>query len=154
LFTYFHFSNYVENTVDETHRQHRKRGVLGLADGKNSLGIWDYLRLLLAMGKGKTDPHGGYIFADQAQFCQQLIYGLGCLGMTDLLATMTHHPDYSCYCDQVRQTQPQLQSQQQERIAQLQCLSALCASHQLQVLLSPERYNVDVLQGRSNRLGY
>jgi pimeloyl-ACP methyl ester carboxylesterase len=154
LFTYFDFSNYVESAVNAASTPSSNRGVLGLADGKNSLGIWDYLRLLLAMGKGKTDPHGGYIFAEQAQFCQQLIYGLGCLGMADLLATMAHHPDYAVYRDRVHQAQPQLQPQQQERLAQLQCFSALCASHQLQVLLSPERYNVDVLQGQANRVGY
>jgi Alpha/beta hydrolase of unknown function (DUF900) len=153
LFTYFDCTDYQEMIVDPKTGQAKRRGILGLAEGKRSLGYLDLLRLTIGLAQGTIDPHGGYL-RDEAKFCQELIYGLGYLGFAGLLDRFATAPEYADHHAQVCQQYSHLQSQQQQRIALLRVFSDLNADRGIQVLLSPERYNVEVLTGKPNRCGY
>jgi hypothetical protein len=154
LFTYFDCTDYVEELLDPETKQPIKRGVLGLAEGKYSLGLWDYVRLIRLTIQGKLDPHGGYIFRGEAQFVKRLIYGLGCVGFAGLLQDVESEAEYQEDLSKIMGQCPGWQPLQQRRKAQSLTLSRLCEKYQLQVMLSPERYNMDILIGRSNRQGY
>jgi hypothetical protein len=156
LFTYFDCTDYVEAMPDPNTQQLVKRGVLGLAEGKYSLGLWDYLRLIKLTIQGKLDPHGGYIFRSEAQFVKRLIYGLGCVGFAGLLQNMESEAEYQQYLldIQASDVESPIVSMQQKRTAQSLMLSHLCQRHQLQVLLSPERNCADILTWKPDRQGY
>jgi pimeloyl-ACP methyl ester carboxylesterase len=153
LFTYFDCTDYQEWVVDPKTGKSRRQGLLGLAEGKANLGYWDLWRLTIAMAQGKVDPHGGYL-RDEAKFCNELIFGLGCLGFAGLLDRFADRPEYLAQHQQVCQMYGHLQPTQQQRIALLTIFSQLNADRGIQVLLSPERYNVEVLAGKPNRCGY
>jgi hypothetical protein len=153
LFTYFDCTDYYETIVDPKTGIPRRQGILGLATGKRHLGYGDLLRLTIAMAQGKIDPHGGYL-SDNAQFCRELIYGLGLLGFAGLLDRFDQSPEYAAYHTQICAQHQNLDSQQQQRMALLRVFSQITADRGMQVLLSPERYNVEVLTGKANRCGY
>jgi hypothetical protein len=153
LFTYFDCTDYQETIVDPKTGQAKRRGILGLAEGKRSLGYLDLLRLTIGLAKGTIDPHGGYL-RDEAKFCHELIYGLGYLGFAGLLDRFATAPEYANHHAQVCQQYSHLEPQQQQRIALLRVFSQVNADRGIQVLLSPERYNVEVLTGKPNRCGY
>ena len=119
LFTYFDCTDYTDRTTDGNSK---KRRVL-------SLGIWRweprslyYLRLIIAYALGIKDTHGGYF---QGEFSQQLIYRLAFLGFGGFLDSLD--PD--------------------SRTSALDYLSQECRQKKIQVILSPERYKVDILGG-------
>jgi Alpha/beta hydrolase of unknown function (DUF900) len=153
LFTYFDCTDYQESVVDPKTGKSTRQGLLGLAEGKANLGYWDLWRLTIAMAKGTVDPHGGYL-REEAKFCNELIFGLGCLGFAGLLDRLADRPEYAAQHQQVCQMYGNLQTEQQQRIALLTIFSQLNADRGIQVLLSPERYNVEVLAGKPNRCGY
>ncbi len=153
LFTYFDCTDYQEMIVDPKTGQAQRRGILGLAAGKRSLGYLDLLRLTIGLAPGTIDPHGGY-WGDHAKFCHELIYGLGYLGFAGLLDRFATAPEYADHHAQVCQAYSHLESQQQQRIALLRVFSNMNADRGIQVLLAPERYNVEILSGKPNRCGY
>jgi Alpha/beta hydrolase of unknown function (DUF900) len=153
LFTYFDCTDYQETIVDPKTGITQRRGLLGLAKGKRHLGYGDLLRLTIAMAQGKIDPHGGYLSPD-ATFCRELIYGLGVLGFAGLLDRLDKAPEYAAYHTQICAQNPNWDNQQKQRMALLRVFSQVTADRGMQVLLSPERYNVEVLTGKANRCGY
>jgi hypothetical protein len=153
LFTYFDCTDYQESIVDPKTGITQRQGILGLVTGKRHLGYLDLWPLLIAMAQGKIDPHGGYLSGD-AKFCRELIYGLGVLGFAGLLDRFDQSPEYAAYHAQVCEQHQQLESKQQTRIALLRVFSAVNADRGIQVLLSPERYNVEVLDRKADRCGY
>jgi hypothetical protein len=153
LFTYFDCTDYQESIVDAKTGIRKRQGLLGLAAGKRHLGYLDLWQLVIAMAQGKIDPHGGYL-SDEATFCRELIYGLGVLGFAGLLDRLATVPEYAAHHTQVCAQYPEYAAQQQQRMALLQVFSAVNADRGIQVLLSPERYNVEVLTGQANRCGY
>jgi Alpha/beta hydrolase of unknown function (DUF900) len=153
LFTYFDCTDYQETIVDPKTGIPQRQGILGLVTGKRHLGYWDLWRLLIAMTQGKIDPHGGYLSGD-ARFCRELIYGLGVLGFAGLLDRFDQSPEYANHHAQICAQHPQLDAKQQARMALLQVFSAVNTDRGIQVLLSPERYNVEVLDKKADRCGY
>ncbi|NJN49751.1 MAG: alpha/beta hydrolase, partial [Alkalinema sp. RL_2_19] len=122
LFTYFDCTDYQEVIADPQTGVRKPQGILGLATGKASLGYLDLIKLAIALAQGKLDPHGGYL-QDRAKFSRQLIFGLGYLGFGGLLDRLVDAPDYAdCYA-QVCEQQPNLQPQQQQRLAAVQVFS-------------------------------
>jgi hypothetical protein len=156
LFTYFDCTDYVEMMPDPNTQQLVNRGVLGLAEGKYSLGLWDYIRLIKLTLQNKLDPHGGYIFRSEARFVKRLIYGLGCVGFAGLLQNMESEAECQQYLLDIQTSDvvPSIVTIQQKRTAQSLVLSNLCKRHQLQVLLSPERNCADILTWKPDRQGY
>lgn len=148
LFTYFDCTDYVEMYPERPNSKPKRMGVLTYALGKSSLSFWDYVALTLAFATGKIDTHGGY-FNDgdatdpakagekwtkpEAVLSKQLIYGLACLGFQGLLESMT---SYSSNMSN---------DHLQHRKIGLQEFSNLCRAKGIQVLLSVERYNRDIL---------
>jgi hypothetical protein len=83
------------------------------------------VRLSIAYALGIKDTHGGYF---QGQFSQQAIYRLAFLGFGDFLDSLN----------------------QKDRMSALDYLSQKCYQNKVQVILSPERYEVDILgRGRA-----
>jgi pimeloyl-ACP methyl ester carboxylesterase len=154
LFTYIDCTDYCEIVCDPKTQKMRSRGIVSLATGKTNLSLWDFCTLLIAFARQKIDPHGGYLFCGEAEFSKRLIYGLGCLGFAGLLDTYAQQPQFAACLAQMQAQYPRLQPEQLQRLASLQLFSQACQSRGIQVLLSPERYNVDVLAGRRNRQGY
>jgi pimeloyl-ACP methyl ester carboxylesterase len=154
LFTYIDCTDYRELVRDPKTNRIRSRGIVSLAKGKTSLNFWDFCALVIAFARQQIDPHGGYLFQREAEFSKRLIYGLGCLGFADLLDSFAGDVEFPACLAQIQAQSPRLKDEQQKRLALLQILSHQCQSHSIQVLLSPERYNVDVLSGKPNRQGY
>jgi hypothetical protein len=117
LFTYFDCTDYTDWTTEPNSKQRR---VLTLTKWRWELRWIYYLRLIIAYGLGIKDTHGGYF---QGQFSQQLIYRLAFLGFGGFLDSL--NPD--------------------NRLVALEHLSQECRQKKIQVLLSPERYEVDIL---------
>ncbi|HAA27283.1 MAG TPA: hypothetical protein DCE56_05865 [Cyanobacteria bacterium UBA8553] len=118
LFTYFDCTDYTDRL---TNQSSQKKRVL-------SLEMWNweprslyYLRLIIAYSLGIKDTHGGYF---QGEFSQQLIYRLAFLGFGGFLDSLD--PD--------------------SRTSALDYLSQECRQKKIQVILSPERYEVDMLE--------
>jgi hypothetical protein len=160
LFTYFDCTNYAE-TVCLPNQQRPdqprmvRRGIVSRALGKVSLNFWDYCALVWDFSKGRIDPHGGYIFCGDAVFSKRAIYGLGCLGFEGFLDTMKSEGNYASTLAAIQQSRPDLVNDHQvERTAQLRVLSGLCADRGIQVLLAPERYQVNIMQGTVDRTQY
>jgi Alpha/beta hydrolase of unknown function (DUF900) len=160
LFTYFDCTNYAE-TVCLPNQQRPdqprmvRRGIVSRALGKVSLNFWDYCALVWDFSKGRIDPHGGYIFCGDAVFSKRAIYGLGCLGFEGFLDTMKSEGSYASTLAVIQQSRPDLVNDHQvERTAQLRVLSGLCADRGIQVLLAPERYQVNIMQGTVDRTQY
>jgi hypothetical protein len=147
LFTYFDCTDYVEIYPERPNSKPKRMGVLTFALGKTSLSFWDYVVLTWAFATGSIDTHGGYFnngdatdsskarkkwTKPEAALSKQLIYGLACLGFQGMLESMTSYSsDMS--------NDPQL------RKVGLQEFSSLCEAKGIQVLLSIERYNRDIL---------
>jgi Alpha/beta hydrolase of unknown function (DUF900) len=153
LFTYFDCTDYQETIVDPKTGIAQPKGILGLAEGKRSLGYLDLLRLTIAAAQKKIDPHGGYL-RNEAKFCHELIYGLGYLGFAGVLDRMEQTPEYPACHAAVGADHEYMDAHQQSRLAKLQVFSQLNTDRGIQVLLSPERYDVEVLSGKPDRSGY
>ncbi len=117
LFTYFDCTDYTDQTTD---RNSKKRRVLSLEMWRWEPRSLYYLRLIIAYALGIKDTHGGYF---QGELSQQLIYRLAFLGFGGFLDSLD--PD--------------------SRTSALDSLSQECRQKKIQVILSPERYEVDIL---------
>lgn len=118
LFTYFDCTDYTDETIG---RNSRKRRVLTLQKWRWEPRWIYYLRLIVAYGLGIKDTHGGYF---HGQFSQQVIYRLAFLGFCGFLDSL----------------------KQENRTSALNYLSQECLQKRIQVILSPERYQVDILE--------
>jgi Alpha/beta hydrolase of unknown function (DUF900) len=154
LFTYFDCTNYQEEIRDATTGETKKIGIVSQALGQRSLSTKDYFALTMDFFAGKIDPHGGYIFNPNAQFSKQAIYGLACLGFEGFLDSLQRDPLFPSVLADMQHKQPHLVAAQQVKLAALQMLSQRCADRGIQVLLAPERYQVNVLGQAQNRDGY
>ncbi|MBD2327384.1 alpha/beta hydrolase [Alkalinema sp. FACHB-956] len=163
LFTYFDCTNYQELVIDPKTGQraiHPKtgqpmtKGIVSRASGKTSLDFLDYVALLVDSARQKVDPHGGYIFSADARFTKRLIYGLACLGWQGFLESLQQEAAFPEVLVQVQQDYPDLKEPQQHWLASLQVLNILCEARGLQVLLSPERYQSDIMGHPRDRYGY
>jgi len=117
LFTYFDCTDYIDQTIEPNSK---KRRVLSLKKWRWEPRWIYYVRLIIAYGLGIKDTHGGYF---RGQFSQQLIYRLAFLGFGGFLDSL--NPD--------------------ERATALNYLSQECRQKKIQIILSPERYKVDIL---------
>jgi Alpha/beta hydrolase of unknown function (DUF900) len=154
LFTYFDCTNYKEKYIDPKTNQQKEIGIVSKAIGKPFLSFWDYLSLSLDFFTGKVDTHGGYIFSPQADLSKRLIYGLSCLGFEKFLASLETDPLFPKSLEEIKVQRSDLTPIQQKELALLQTLSYLCGGKGVQVLLAPERYEVDILGGAFDRDGY
>ena len=155
LFTYFDCTNYCEFVPNPKTKIPERKGILTRALNKTSLELVDYTLLCKDFIQGKCDPHGGYIFSGDADFTKRAIYGLACLGWSGFLETLQAEPDYDKYVQQAQQDRPiDLNPLQQHELARLFTLDALCNSKGVQVLMSPERYQVNVLDQEFDRSAY
>ena len=117
LFTYFDCTDYTDRTTDQNSKRRR---VLTLKKWSwEPHGLY-YLRLIIAYALGIKDTHGGYF---QGEFSQQLIYRLAFLGFGGFLDSLN----------------------QDSRTSALDYLSQECRQRKIQVILSPERYEVDIV---------
>lgn len=125
LFTFFDCTDY----RDVTDKNSKPRGILTFAKKKLVLNLGDYLKLSLASFRKKLNVHGGYF---QGNFSKQVVYRLAFLGFSGLLESLPAN-------------------QQKNGFNAEQALISLdneLERKQIKVLLSPLRYQVDIL--RSN----
>jgi Alpha/beta hydrolase of unknown function (DUF900) len=122
LFTYFDCTDYTDKI---TKLNSKKRRILTIVKWRYEPRWIYYLRLSIAYALGIKDTHGGYF---QGEFSQQAIYRLAFLGFGGFLDSLN----------------------QQDRMLALDYLSQQSAQNKIQIMLSPERYEVDIL-GRGRR---
>jgi pimeloyl-ACP methyl ester carboxylesterase len=154
LFTYFDCTNYRETIPDPKTGKPTSKGIVSLATGKASLNFWDFCTLIWAFSRGKLDPHGGYIFTQEAHLSKYLIYGLGTLGLQGLLNQERQQPQFAALRQQMAETHGHLTPNQQEHLALNLLFSQRCQAQGVQVLLAPERYQTDVLGEICDRRNY
>ncbi len=154
LFTYFDCTNYRETITDPKTGKPISKGIVSLATGKASLHFWDFCALIWAFSRGKLDPHGGYIFTPEAKLSKYLIYGLGTLGFKGLLNEERQHPKFTALLQQMAETHGHLTIAQQEKLALNLLFSQRCQNQGIQVLLAPERYQMDILGEDCDRRNY
>lgn len=104
-------------------------GKVSFARQKPALNLWGYVILTLAYFSGIVDTHGGYF---QGEFSKKTMYKLAFLGFKGLLNSV----EGSTLSEQLKD------------------LSEKCERKQIQVVLAPERYEVDILGGERDRSGY
>ena len=102
----------------------------------------------------KCDPHGGYIFDDRADFTKWAIYGLAGLGWQGFVKNLDTDPKFQEALDTVVKTRSDLTVDQQRKVACLFILSHQCDEKGVQMLLSPERYQVDLMGEMLDRSAY
>lgn len=168
LFTYFDCTEYQDFTDYNSQGQTNIHTVLIKDKQRSPLSLIEYAKLFFAFvtftpqkfPQGR-DTHGGY-FA--GKFSKLLIYRLAFVGFQGLLDSLVVEPpetfgtqllppsDLSAEIDRVRSMgdadmpPPQhLIRQREKRQAALRYLSWLCEQKRIQVVASPERYQVDVL---------
>ncbi len=142
LFTYVDCTDYIDRT-NYVGCEGEEMSVLSFAHDKIALSIWDYTRLTVSYFIGFApivlntpwlrklflyrDVHGGYFNGD---FSSQAIYGIAFLGFQGFLKSLN----------------PEMPADTAEqRLQMLGHFSDLCNQKQIQVWLSPNRYQVDVL---------
>lgn len=123
LFTYFDCTDYTDKTIEPNAK---KRQVLTLKRWRWEPRWIYYLRLAIAYALGIKDTHSGYF---QGQFTQKAMYRIAFLGFGGFLDSIS-----------------------QERISALHCLSQECCQRKIQVILSPERYYVDLLRHKREQV--
>ncbi len=169
LFTYFDCTEY----RDKLDSQQKESYVLLLDGQRSPLKLLDYLRLLMAFAAGKRDVHGGYFQGPFARLLIYRLAFVGFQGLLDsLLQTppealdiltplpnslstelmRTQSPSSSpATSDELFLRSPLLDEPsyqtplQKKRLVALQYLSWVCTQKQIQVAVSPERYQVDIL---------
>ncbi|HEY9633412.1 MAG TPA: hypothetical protein V6D14_08400 [Coleofasciculaceae cyanobacterium] len=117
LFTYFDCTDYTDRTIEPNSK---KRRILTLAKWRWEPRLFYYFRLIIAYSLGIIDTHGGYF---QGESSQQLMYRLAFLGFGGFLDSL--NPE--------------------NRISALNYLAQECHQKKIQMILSPERYQVDIL---------
>lgn len=155
LFTVFDCTDYSEFLPREEGKEAKRIGLLSCVRGKRSLNLLDYFWLTLATARGHIDTHSGYFQPGnpehkspnqatniEAYVSKQLIYGLACLGFKPFLESLSTGVD--------------THAAQTDAEKNLEALSSLCESRQIQVLLAAERYKQDVLEIETagDRIGY
>lgn len=148
LFTYFDCTEYRDRVGD------RDAYVLILDNQRSPLKLFAYLRLFVAYATEKRDVHGGYF---HGEFAKLLMYRLAFVGFAGLLDSVLMLKPETCFIrnapdsalqadlDRVLQLDP-IQDLQERRKVALRYFAWLCEQKQLQVAVSPERYQVDIMQ--------
>jgi Alpha/beta hydrolase of unknown function (DUF900) len=154
LFTYFDCTNYCETVPNPKTGQLQTVGVITRALGKTSMGFWDYFWLTMDFFAGKIDPHGGYIFSPIADFSKRSIYGVACLGWTGFMESLESDAEFDSALQALQSSRPELTPRQHKQLAGLRVLHQACEKRGIQVLLSPERYEVDVMGRLCDRTDY
>ena len=144
LITYFDCTDYLDCTNDED----KEQGVLSDAKKRPALLMKDYIPLTLATFMRKKNVHGGYF---DGKFSQRAIYQLAFLGFKGFLNTFPLS----------EQTPTQHLDEDSHEIAEKVLLEKklgqfhqMCCEKQIQVVLAPERYSVDILKEKRNRFEY
>lgn len=141
LFTYFDCTDYTGYTLK---RQNSRQRVLTLKRGNWEPKWLYYLRLIFAYAFGIKDTHGGYF---EGIFTRKLMYRLTFLGFAGLLDSFVP--------EQSQELQPPATNNAEQlrdiRLVALAILDEKCEDKKIQVLLSPERYEVGIL-GRDRAL--
>ena len=145
LFTYFDCTNYQECLTNPKTKKLEPKGILTRALNKTSLDMGDYTLLCKDVIQQKCDPHGGYIFDDRADFTKWAIYGLAGLGWCGFVENLETDPKFQDALDRMVKTRSDLTADQQRKVACLFVLSHQCDEKGVQMLLSPERYQVDLM---------
>ena len=154
LFTYFDCTNYQECLPNPKTQKLEPKGILTRALNKTSLDMGDYTWLCSDVIQQKCDPHGGYIFDDRADFTKWAIYGLAGLGWQGFVENLDTDPKFQAALDTMVKTRSDLTADQQRKIACLFVLSHQCDEKGVQMLLSPERYQVDLMGEVLDRSAY
>ena len=154
LFTYFDCTNYQECLMNPKTQKLEPKGILTRALNKTSLNMGDYTWLCSDVIQQKCDPHGGYIFDDRADFTKWAIYGLAGLGWRGFIENLDTDPKFQEALDTMVKTRSDLTVEQQRKIACLFVLSHQCDEKGVQMLLSPERYQVDLMGEVIDRSAY
>ena len=161
FFTFFDCTDYTEKYLDKGRQ--KSAGLVSHALRKQALSFKDFVRLTIDYFSGKIDTHGGY-FCDgetnpkkglkpEATFTKFAIYGLACVGFERLLIELQEEPIFSKYTTSYEQILKNLESQpaflsltdnQKEKVISSHLLSSICRDKGIQVLLSQERYALDV----------
>ncbi|NJM49289.1 MAG: alpha/beta hydrolase [Alkalinema sp. RU_4_3] len=154
LFTYFDCTNYRETITDPQTGKPVSKGIVSLATGKASLSFWDFCALIWSFARGKLDPHGGYIFTQEAKLSKYLIYGLSTMGLKGLINQEKQQPKFAAILQQMAETHGHLSQTQQEHLALNLLFSQRCQDQGIQILLAPERYQADILGEDCDRRNY
>jgi hypothetical protein len=158
LFTYFDCTDYKENG----------KGLVSRALGKEQLTFWDCFVLIIDYLTSKIDVHGGYF---EGKLSKKMIYGLAFLGFKDFLKSLEQQPngnfddsqlsafvESSFNSDDFRASlnrQGAESDEEKERMMKLYILfSQMTEQKSMQVFLSPERYQVDILGKKRDRTEY
>ncbi|AFY99597.1 alpha/beta hydrolase [Calothrix sp. PCC 6303] len=158
LFSFFDCTDYIEKYSDQN-GQEKTAGLVSRALRKQALTFSDYTSLTIDYFTGKIDTHWGY-FSDgkpglkpEATFTKLAIYGLACVGFENFLLELQEEPVFSDYKESFAEIIKDLKSQrldlsdnQRKKIALSQILSSICRDKGIQVLLSQERYALDILK--------
>lgn len=142
LFTYFDCTDYVDYT-NYKGCEGEEMSVVSFAKDKLALSMWDYIQLTIAYFIGfesfvtKTpwlrrlflyrDVHGGYF---NGEFSSKAIYGIAFLGFKGFLQSL--NPEASL-------------ATVEQRSQALGHFANYCSQKQIQVWLSPQRYQTDIL---------
>ncbi|XGV99851.1 MAG: alpha/beta hydrolase [Leptolyngbya sp. BL-A-14] len=136
VFTYFDCTDYIDFQEDlkASEATNQPRGVVSFALRKAALNLWDYVSLNFSyfkqsLGFGGINVHGGYF---SGIWSQQVIYGLAFLGFQQFLLTLSPQSE-------TLPVSPDVLKQQ------LNDLSIQCQQKGIQVILSPLRYEQDIL---------
>lgn len=160
LFTYFDCTEY-KDLIFASKTQDRERKIMILDNQTSPLTFSEYLQLSLSFifaAKGKVDVHGGYA---NGKFNRRLMYRLAFVGFREFLDSLLVTPpqdlgiveesllskrrqEFQEFQDAVSQTK-KYQTPEQARQIALAYLSWIMEQKQIQTVLSPERFYVDVL---------
>lgn len=157
LFTYFDCTEYKDKT-NYTNAPNHNRYVMILDKQTSPLTLLEYLQLGWSYFRSNTpDVHGGYFWG---KFSQQLIFQLAFVGFQEFLEFLLVTPPKDMGIEELRP--PELEDKivwannlqigavsdklrtKQRQIA-LNYLSSLIEKKQIQAVLSPERYHIDVM---------
>ncbi|MEB3295732.1 MAG: alpha/beta hydrolase [Synechococcales bacterium] len=154
LFTYFDCTNYCELVANPKTGKLESVGVITRALRKTRMNFWDYFWLTMDFFSGKLDPHGGYIFSPIADFSKQAIYGVACLGWSGFMTSLQSEPEFEATLTLIQTQRPELTPRQQTLLAGMMMLHQVCDQRGIQVLVSPERYEVDIMGQICDRTDY
>ncbi|HEY9634056.1 MAG TPA: hypothetical protein V6D14_11645 [Coleofasciculaceae cyanobacterium] len=140
LITYFDCTDYVDGEGEP--------GILSHAKKIPALLMKDYIPLTLDTFLDKKNVHGGYF---EGKFSQRVIYQLAFLGFNGFLKTFP-------ITEPTQTQQPDEASLGIEEKVLLEKklwkFHQTCGEKQIQVVLAPERYSVDILKQKRDRSGY
>jgi hypothetical protein len=174
LFTYFDCTEYCDHQIPVGNGQFRDGYTLILDNQRSPLKLWAYIRLFIAYAQGKRDVHGGYFQGPFTQLLMYRLAFIGMQGVLDsLVATplpqlcnqlsleenglpeeirlglsQLDRPEFIGHGDSTTSVvvcrPPYPEWLRKQRQLGLQIFSWACRQKQIQVAVSPERYQVDV----------